>query len=131
MATATSLNPRLIQIARIVLTFELFLGGQARLTSALTPRLHQKAISKADGTQKYLSFIPIRDPVQHSRFIGAMMCLAGALLCKRQIRLYGGVLSVSLTLAGVYTQYRMRIPYWLPAVNTVLASGIIWDELRC
>lgn len=118
------------KLLRVILTAELFLGGQARLTSALTPSLYRRAMSKAVGTQKYLSFIPINDPEKHSNFIGFLMCLAGALLCERRTRLAGGLLSIWLTLAGVYTQWRMRIAYWLPAVNTVLAGLIIWDEVR-
>ena len=127
--TATMIPPLLIQIVRIVLTFELFLGGQCRITPALTPTLHRRAMAKANGTQRYLSFIPIEDPKQHTRFIGATMCLAGALLCTKSTRLAGGVLSISLTLAGVYSQYKMRVPYWLPGVNTVLAAFIILGEV--
>lgn len=115
---------------RVILTFQLFLGGQARLTSALTPSLHRRAMSKAVGTRKHLSFIPISDPEKHTNFIGLLMCAAGALLCARRTRLAGALLSISLTLAGVYTQYKMRIPYWLPSVNTVLSGIIIWDESR-
>ena len=55
------------------------------------------------------------------------MCVAGALLCANSTRLAGGLLSISLTLAGVYSQSRMGVPYWLSAVNTVLAAIIIWD----
>ncbi len=114
-----------VTIIRIVLTGELLLGGQARLTSRLTPTLYKRAMAKAEGTQRYLSFIPIRDPRQHTHFIGALMCLAALLLGFSRTRLAGGMLSIALTLAGVYSQYRMAIPYWLPAVNTVLAAVII------
>lgn len=56
------------------------------------------------------------------------MCLAGVLLSSPQSRVTGGRLAISLTLAGVYTHYRMGIPYWLPAVNTVLAAIILRNE---
>lgn len=109
---------------------ELILGGQARLTYNLTPTLHQKAMAKAEGTRKYLPFIPIKNPKQHTQFIGACMCVAGALLSSSstRTRVRGGGLVISLTLAGVYTQFRMGIPYWLPAVNTVLAAVILRGE---
>lgn len=121
---------RLAKIARIILTFELFLGGQARLTPALTPGLYERAMAKSEGTQKYLSFIRIADAKRHTHFIGALMILAGALLMRPESRLTGGYLSISLTLAGVYTQYRMNIPYWLPSVNTVLAASIIYTKKK-
>lgn len=107
-----------------ILSFELFLGGQARLTPLLTPSLYKRAMSKAVGNQKYLSFIPIRDPKLHSNFIGALMCLAGALLLSGITRRVGSLLSASLSLAGVYSQSKMGIPFWLPIVNSVLAAII-------
>ena len=119
-----------LKILRYILTFELFLGGQARLTPTLTPTLYRRAMAKAEGTQRYLSLIPVKDPIRHSNFIGAAMCTAGALLCLRRTRLAGALLAISLTLAGVYTQKRMGIPYWLPSVNTVIAGSLIWGELR-
>jgi hypothetical protein len=121
---------RIPDVLRVILTAELFLGGQCRITPALTPGLYQRVMRKADGTQKYLPFIPIKDPKEHTRFIGFLMCTAGALLCARRTRLLGGLLSISLTLAGVYTQWKMKIPYWLPSVNTVLAAVIIWNERK-
>ena len=118
----------LAKIVRVILSAELFLGGQARLTSMLTPTLHRRAMAKAEGTQKYLNFIPIRDSKSHTRFIGALMVAAGTLLMFRRTRLLGALLGIALTLAGVYSQYRMGIPYWLPSVNTVLAAIIIVNE---
>ena len=56
------------------------------------------------------------------------MCAAGVLMSSPRTRLMGTRLAISLTLAGVYTQYRMGIPYWLPAVNTVLAAVILREE---
>ena len=120
---------QLAKVVRIVLTTELFLGGQARLTSALTPGLHKRAMAKAEGAQRYLDFIPIRDARQHTRFIGLLMCSAGALLSWQKTRLAGGLLSIALSLAGVYTQTRMQIPYWLPTTNTVLAGIVIWEQI--
>ena len=114
--------------ARYILIIELFLGGQARVTSKFTPQLYQRAMAKADGTRKFLPFIPIKDSKQHTQFIGACMCAAGVLMSSSRTRLIGTMLAISLTLAGVYTQYRMGIPYWLPAVNTVLAAIILREH---
>ena len=121
---------RLSKIVRVILTAELFVGGQARLGAALSPRLYGRAMAKAEGTQKYLSFIPIQDPEKHTNFIGALMMTAGLLLSYGPTCLAGGLLSISSTLAGVYSQYRMDIPYWLPSMNTVLAAIIIYAETR-
>ncbi len=119
MSTSTA-----VPVINYILSFELFLGGQARLTSLLTPTLHKRAMSKASGTQKYLSFIPISDPILHSKFIGGLMCLAGSMLLMRSTRRVGSLLSGSLSVAGIYSQSKMRIPYWLPCLNTVLAVVI-------
>lgn len=122
---------QLATAARILLTAQLFIGGQARLSSALTPQLYEKAMAKAEGTRRYLSFIPIQDPHRHTSFLGALMVMAGILLTLpvSTCSLVGGVLSITLTLAGVYSQLRMGIPYWLPSINTVLAAIVIYDEM--
>ena len=111
---------------RYILTLELMLGGQARLTSRLTPTVHKRAMAKAEGYRKYLSFIPIEHSKQHSQFIGFCMCTAASLLCVDGMRLGGASLSMSLSLMGVYAQYRMGVPFWLPVVNSVFAGMIIW-----
>ena len=126
---ATEYLPLVLRYTRIILTLELILGGQARLTSTLTPSLHRRVMSKAEGTRKYLPLIPIKNPRQHTQFVGFLMCAAAALLCSQQTRLVGGVLSLSLTLMGVYSQWRMQTPYWLPSVNSVLAGTVIWGEV--
>lgn len=123
---------QLTKVARLILTIELFLGGQARTTPILTPGLYKRVMAKAEGTQRYLAFIPIQDPKKHTHFIGALMMMAGVLLIPpdAKIRLAGGLLSISLTLAGVYSQYMMGIPYWLPTINTVLAASVIYHEAK-
>jgi hypothetical protein len=124
---ATINTQQLVSLARYILAFELFLGGQARLTN-FTPHLHEKAMSKADGYKKYLPFIPGKTAVEHSRNIGILMSTAGALMCfpATATRLPGATLSLSLSSMGIYSQHLMGVPYWLPVVNTVLAAFIIY-----
>jgi hypothetical protein len=79
--STSSLRNLLRTIIPPVLSFELFLGGQARITSLLTPRLYNRAMSKAIGTRNaFYPIIAIKDPTLHSNFIGAWMCIAGALV---------------------------------------------------
>ena len=115
-------------VLRWVLTAELFLGGEARLTDKLTPGVHKRAMAKAAGYQRYLPFIPGKDAKQHSQVIGALMCTAGGLMCLPAVRTPGAILSMSLSLAGWYSQSRMGVPYWLPVINTILAAFIIYSE---
>ncbi|KAI6793601.1 hypothetical protein KC332_g9596 [Hortaea werneckii] len=140
MSTATTISgfrmdattwTRLAAAARWTLAAELFLGGQARLTRHLTPGLHDRAMAKAEGYLRYLSFIPARSPTEHSVYIGMAMCTAGGLLCFPATRIQGALLSTSLSLMGIYSQARMGISFWLPAINTVLGSLIAYaDVLR-
>lgn len=110
---------------RWILTAELLLGGQARLTDKMTPTVHKKAMSKADGYRRYLPFIPASNSTQHSQIIGGLMCIAGGVLCTATTRTFGASLSMSLSIAGWYSQARMCVPYLLPIINTVLAGLII------
>jgi len=116
--------------ARWILTAELFLGGQARLTGFLTPSIHERAMAKAPGYLKYLSFIPARTAREHTIVIGAAMCLAGGLLCFSHTRFQGALLSMSLSIAGIYSQYRMGISYLVPCINTVLGAVSAWASLQ-
>ncbi|KAF2652223.1 hypothetical protein K491DRAFT_719146 [Lophiostoma macrostomum CBS 122681] len=125
MSTSSVLNI-LRTIIPPILSFELFLGGQARITSLLTPRLYKKAMSKAVGTRDaFYPIIAIKDPTLHSNFIGVWMCIAGALVAYRPLRVpWGAALTLVLTNMGIYSQRRMKIPYWLPVVNTVLSIAM-------
>lgn len=120
---------RFATAARWTLIAQLFLGGQARLTRHITPTAHDRAMEKAEGQLKYLGWIPAKSPTEHSAYIGAAMCAAGGLLCFPSTRIQGAVLSTSLSLMGVYSQFRMGIPFWLPSINAVLGSFIAYANV--
>ena len=79
MPTATSI---LQHLPATILSLELLLGGQLRVTSLLTPALHERVMrTKSVGTAKFLyPIVPIRDPKLNTQFIGVLMCLAGGLV---------------------------------------------------
>ncbi|EME82455.1 uncharacterized protein MYCFIDRAFT_197570 [Pseudocercospora fijiensis CIRAD86] len=118
-----------LQIPAVLLSFEHFLGGQARIASQLTPSLYKRAvIDKGPGTAQALyPVIPVKDPVRLSNVVGAMMVTTGFLLAWPKTR--GSLLTLSLntflTGAGIYSQRRMKIPYWLPGTNMVLGI-LVW-----
>ena len=122
------------QIPAYFLSFEHFLGGQARITSLFTPSLYQGAvIRKGPGTAEALyPIIPIKDPLRHSNVIGVLMVLQGALLAFPPTRgsLWALGLNTFLTAAGIYSQRRMGIPYWLPCVNMALGLIVWWTQNR-
>lgn len=122
------------QVPAYLLSFEHFLGGQARITSLLTPTLYQGAVvRKGPGTAEALyPIIPIKDPTRHSNAIGAFMVLEGMLLAYPSTRgsLAALGLNTFLTAAGVYSQRRMGIPYWLPCVNMALGLTVWWIQNR-
>jgi hypothetical protein len=95
-----------------VLAFELLPGGQARLTSAITPRIHKRAMAKAVSQRDNLRFIPIRNPTARARFIGGLMCLASGLVAWPGTRVpYGAAPTLLLTTMGVYSQAKAGISY--------------------
>ena len=119
------------QLPAVLLSFEQFLGGQARITDRLTPSQYQRAMRKAPGTAEALyPLIPVKDPTRNSNVIGAIMVLTGFLLAWTRTR--GSYLTLglntSLTAMGVYSQRRMGIPYWLPIVNMMLGFTVWWIE---
>lgn len=113
----------------LILAFELLVGGQARLSPNLTPTLHRRVMMKAKGTAValYPVPIPIKDPILHTKFVGSLMVTAGLLTGSSVMRgsLVTLFLTLFLTCAGVYSQQRMGIPYWLPVVNSGLAV-LVW-----
>lgn len=46
------------------------------------------------------------------------------------LRIVGKVLALALPLMGIYSQYRMGVKFWLPVINTILASIIIYGESK-
>lgn len=86
-------------------------------------------MQKAEGYQRYLSFIPARNAKEHTVFIGSLMSMAGGLLCFSNTRLQGALLSMSLSVAGIYSQYKMGVAYWVPRLNTALAALIIYSDV--
>jgi hypothetical protein len=103
-----------------LLSLQLLLGGQGRVTSRLTPSYHRYVLTRAQGTADALSFIPL-PPSTLTRLLGALMMAASPLVAFPSTRLVGAALTVVLTLTGVYTQQRMGVSYALPAFNTALA----------
>lgn len=83
-----------------ILSFELLLGGQARLPFSLTPSLHNRAMAKADGMLAAFSFVPL-DAVTFTRAIGVAMCVASVGVALPATRAAGSVLSGCLSLMGV------------------------------
>lgn len=90
----------------IILCFEFLFGGQLRMTSLLTPALHDKVTRlKAAGTAEALQpVIPIRDPKTNQRMIGLLMCITGVLWGLPATRGWWTTLGLSefLTGAGIY-----------------------------
>ena len=83
-----------------ILSFELLLGGQARLPFSPTPSLQKRAMAKADGTLAAFSMVPL-DAVTFTRLIGFAMCIASVGVALPITRTAGCVLSCCLSLMGV------------------------------
>lgn len=132
--TNSTMADQALKIPAILLSFEHFLGGQCRITDKLTPALYRRAVvTKGAGTAEALyPIIPVKDPIKHSQVIGFLMCTTGALLAWPKTR--GTILPLGLntflTCAGIYSQRRMKMPYWLPITNLILGALVWWIENR-
>ena len=116
--------PLASHILASILSFELLLGGQARLPFSPTPQIQKIAMSKADGLKDALPFVPL-NAVNLTQLFGVLMCLASLLVAVPATRARGLLLSGSISLVWWYSHVRMGVPCWLPVVNTGLA-GVIW-----
>ena len=83
-----------------VLSLELLLGGQARLPFSMTPKLHKRAMAKAEGIKAAFPHVPL-DATTFTQAIGATMCLASIGVALPATRTMGCVLSGCLSLMGV------------------------------
>lgn len=120
--------------ARYALIFQLLLGGQARLTSLLTPGAHKIALSKATALQYHLPilFISPSDPERHSQFMGAVMMVSGLLLLGkwREVRLAGVGLAGAVLGSWVVPFWREEWEWYVPLVNLGLLGLVGWAEVR-
>ena len=80
-------------------------------------------MSKADGLLAAFPFVPL-DAITFTRAVGFAMCVASFGVALPATRVAGSSLSGCLSLMGIWSQYKMGVPYWLPVVNTVLAIVI-------
>lgn len=121
-------------LLRYLLTAQLVLGGQARLTSLFTPGANQLAMQKAPALHHhlggYLFPLPIRvsGAEQHSRLTGAVMLGSGAMLCLPQTRLAGAVASGALLGSWAWAFWQMGTEWPVPVVNVVIAGVIAYGE---
>ena len=87
-------------ILATILSFELVLGGQARLPFSPTPSLQTRAMAKADGLKSAFPIIPL-DAITLTRVIGMAMCVASVGVAVPSTRAAGSILSGCLSLMGV------------------------------
>lgn len=126
-----SITGNISLVVRLVFSLELLLGGQARVTSWLTPAITKQAMAKAQGYREHLPIIPSKTPHAHSCVIGCLMLIAGFAMIwpwPGPIRMSGTILGTSLALMGVYSQRLMEIPYWLPCINACLGVFVLVSE---
>ena len=90
----------LSHVLATILSFELLLGGQARLPFSPTPSLRKPAMAKADGTLAAFPYVPL-DAVAFTRVIGAAICIAFVGVALPATRVAGSVLSGGLSRMGV------------------------------
>ena len=92
--------PLASHILAAILSFEIVLGGQARLPFSPTPTLYQRAMAKADGTKAAFDFVTL-DANTFTHVIGAAMCLASVGVALPTTGVAGCLLSGCLSLMGV------------------------------
>lgn len=115
---------------RYLLTAQLLLGGQTRLTSLITPGAHAIAMSKASQLQHYVPLPFISDPKRHSQAMGALMLGSGVMLCAKSTRLPGALIAGGVLLSWVYGFGRMGAEWYVPLVNCGIVGLMVWGEVR-
>ena len=83
-----------------ILSFQLLIGGQARLPFSPTPSISNQAMAGADQTLAAFPIVPL-NAVAFARVIGGAMCVASVSLALPATRRAGSVLSGCLTLIMV------------------------------
>lgn len=127
---STSLE-KTTNVLRWMLAAQLLLGGQARLTSLLTPGAHQIAMSKAPEMARYMPIPFVSRPEQHTKVMGAVMLFSAGMLCVRHanVRLAGAVVAGATLGSWVYASWKMGAEWYVPVVNCVITGLVVYQEL--
>lgn len=120
-------------IPAIVLSAEFFIGGFPRASSWPFRSLHNRIYEKSIKTSPEMyPIIPFRNVRSHMIYVGVWMMGTGVLLAVPNTR--GSLVTLGLvyfwTGAGVWSQARTGMPYWLPICNAILGTVVYMIEGR-
>jgi hypothetical protein len=104
----------------LVLSVQLFLGGQGRIVPVFTTSYYQHVRRTWQGTKDALSFIPL-SPSTLNTVLGVMMLLTCPVVAWDETRKLGAVLTIGLTAIGWYTLKYQGASYLVPQINMTLS----------
>ena len=110
-------------IGAAILSFQLFVGGQARLPFSPTPSLQKITADQADGFKDALAFIPLDAP-SLMQAIGWLLLAVAFLVAWPATRARGCLLSGLISLTFCYVHASMDESNVLPVINVILAALI-------
>lgn len=116
------------QVPAFVLSAEFILGGFLRVFSWPFPELHERVLRKNAVIAPILyPVVPFRGVEGHNKWVGSWMIATGLLWAYPVTRGSSATLGMSLfwTGAGAYSQWKAKMPFWLPVVNFML-SFVVW-----
>lgn len=120
-------------IPAIVLSAEFILGGWIRASPWPLRAAHDRVCQKNIRIVPILyPVVPFNDVTRHNVWVGTWMLVTGTLLASRACRGSKATLALVLfwTGAGAYSQWRAKMPFWLPICNTLLSVTVWWIENR-
>lgn len=133
-ATQSTLTMLLVAI----LSLEYFLGGVPRVSAfpleRMHIRMHQRTLETAPHLAPVFPFTDTRSNKTvrwHMRVVGSLMILEGLLLAMPRTRANSitFVLGLFLPAAGVWSQMKAGLPYWLPVINFTLGLYVQYTSL--
>ena len=107
-------------ILALVLSVELFLGGQGRIAPVFTSSYYHRVRGTWHGTKDALFFIPL-SPSTLNTALGVLMLLTCPVVAWEQTRRLGAVLTIGLTAIGWYTLSHQAAPHRVPQINMALS----------
>ena len=108
----------------LVLSIQLYLGGQGRLLPVFTTAYYQHVRQTWHGTKAALSFVPL-SAEQLNTVLAVMMLVTCPVVAWYETRRLGALMTIGLTAIGWYTLKYQGANYRVPQINMALSVAML------
>jgi len=119
-----SLSSILSVLSAIILAFTVLSAGQAKLTSQITPEIHEIQVAKDSETSPHESRIPI-PPATRRKIHGVINVVCGILLLWPSRRKIGAAAAFVLLSWGLVSRFRGGMSV-VPPLTMMALSAFVW-----